>query len=80
MKSKERKKNVKVVPIETKIIAKSSIISPCDTVGEGVVLTGFIDVEKLIKIRDKCEGERVIFLEKKLPFQILIVELEHCED
>lgn len=71
--------NVKVIPVETKITVDATTVPSTDSVRDGVALTGFIDVEKLIEIKDDCHGDddKTLFLEKKLPFQVLILELEN---
>ncbi|AOY77959.1 hypothetical protein [Clostridium formicaceticum] len=40
-----------------------------DRTTEGISITGFIDVEKIIRL-----GFQRFFIEKKLPFQILIIK------
>ena len=40
----------------------------------GTHLVGFVDVEKIFKVKK----ER-IFIEKKLPFSILILQFDHCK-
>jgi hypothetical protein len=41
----------------------------------GTAITGFIDVEKFVTL-----NKQTFFLEKKLPFQILIISAhEHCD-
>ncbi|MFF0825540.1 hypothetical protein ACFYU8_08080 [Brevibacillus sp. NPDC003359] len=51
----------------------------------GVVLTGFIDVEKVFDVNTTIttggESEtfkKKVFLEKKLPFQVLFAQLANC--
>lgn len=41
----------------------------------GVAITGFVDVEKLISV-----GHRKFFIEKKLPFQIVILSTGGIKD
>ncbi len=66
---------IQVISVDKKIISKH------EHLGDGSkVLTGFIDIEKLIKIKNECGESRVIFLEKILPYQILELELETCEE
>ncbi len=46
----------------------------------GVVCTGFIDVEKILR-RITCHGDVThYFLEKKLPFQILLIAFEKGDE
>lgn len=67
---------IEVEQIETKIECESCCISPGEHTGisGGVALTGFIDVEKIITIKNNGCKEK-LFLEKKLPFQIVILNL-----
>ncbi len=67
--------DVQVISVDKKIISKH------EHLGDGSkVLTGFIDIEKIIKVKNECGDSRVIFLEKILPYQILELELEFCEE
>lgn len=56
---------------------KEEVVEHCQSLPEtegiqgGVVCTGFLEVEKLIGV-----GCHRFFLEKKLPFQIVIINLE----
>ncbi|OMH24242.1 hypothetical protein BK726_00895 [Bacillus thuringiensis serovar londrina] len=67
---------IEVEQIETKIECESCCISPGEHTGisGGVALTGFIDVEKIITVKNNGCKEK-LFLEKKLPFQIVILNL-----
>ncbi|MFF0825538.1 hypothetical protein ACFYU8_08090 [Brevibacillus sp. NPDC003359] len=51
----------------------------------GVVLTGFIDVEKVFDVNTTITTDsssetfkKKVFLEKKLPFQVLFAQLASC--
>lgn len=46
-----------------------------DVVG-GFEVTGFVDVEKLISFTDVTGAVRTLFLEKKLPYQILVLDID----
>ncbi|PGO65608.1 hypothetical protein CN980_23670 [Bacillus cereus] len=54
---------------------------PCDKNSDihgGFVLTGMINIENIITIK-KQHKKKHLFLEKKLPFQVLIMDLgEDC--
>ncbi|AMR06126.1 hypothetical protein BK742_17195 [Bacillus thuringiensis serovar pingluonsis] len=72
---------IEVEQIETKIECESCCISPGEHTGisGGVALTGFIDVEKIITVKNNGCKEK-LFLEKKLPFQIVILNLGRQND
>ncbi len=79
-----KKDIVRVVSVEKKIVTSREKIPKSDSSLGGVVVTGFIDIEKLIELKQKhSRRNRTIFLEKLLPFQILELELEKdcdCEE
>ncbi|WP_312469771.1 hypothetical protein [Neobacillus sp.] len=76
MDSKDHKKNsIKVETVGEKIFTDNEKIPKTSSVLGGTSITGFVDIEKLIQIKDKPFHEKAIFLEKKLPFQILELEL-----
>lgn len=61
---------VQVISVSQKIIEKH------EHIGDGSkVLTGFVDIEKLVRVKDKCGETHVFLLEKILPFQILELEI-----
>ncbi|OUB21154.1 hypothetical protein BK739_01780 [Bacillus thuringiensis serovar pirenaica] len=72
---------IEVEQIDTKIECESCCISPGEHTGisGGVALTGFIDVEKIITVKHNGCKEK-LFLEKKLPFQIVILNLGKQSD
>jgi hypothetical protein len=46
----------------------------------GFALTGFIDIEKEIFFRDRFGVLHTFFLEKKLPFQVLVLDVDPTEE
>lgn len=71
------KESIKTVVVEevNKQIIKNATTIPCSE-GElgGIAVTGFIDVEKLIKV---CGYKtKFYFLEKKLPFSYVLLNLD----
>jgi hypothetical protein len=46
----------------------------------GFALTGFIDIEKEIFFRDSANVLHTFFLEKKLPFQVLVLDVDPTEE
>jgi hypothetical protein len=80
--NKKHCNSVKVKHLDTEVTAKVSLIPGSGPIVEGFALTGVIDTEKLIKIENCCKKKEshTLFLEKKLPFQILALELETDED
>ena len=57
--------------IKTEVVEHCQSIPESEGIEGGVVCTGFLDVEKLIGVH-----HHTFFLEKKLPFQIVIITLE----
>jgi len=67
-------KFIEVEEVSKQIITESTKIGSSDGILGGIAITGFIDVEKLIKRHGKMP--KVIFLEKKLPFSLLFLSLD----
>lgn len=42
----------------------------------GLAITGFVEVEKTLSFTNSAGLARTVFLEKKLPFQILLLDLD----
>ena len=42
----------------------------------GLAITGFVEVEKTLSFTNSAGAARTVFLEKKLPFQILLLDLD----
>lgn len=72
----DKKNIVRVTTVGKEIITGKEKIPRSDSSFGGEVITGFIDIEKLIELKDRHSRKRTIFLEKLLPFQILELELE----
>jgi len=66
-----------VVEEISKEIISNVIDIPCsEGIHGGFAITGFIDVEKLIKINKHECCSKVLFLEKKLPFSVVVLTLD----
>ncbi|MGE6618780.1 hypothetical protein [Bacillus mycoides] len=80
--SQEHEYEIHVDQINTEIECESCIIPKDEQAGiqGGIALTGFIDVEKIITVKYNHHKKK-LFLEKKLPFQIVILNLsaKHTE-
>lgn len=74
------RKFVVVEEIGRDIISDTTDIKRTDGILGGINITGFIDVEKLITIYSGCYKYKTLFLEKKLPFSIVILSLDPPED
>ncbi len=61
---------IQVHEVGHEVVTEEITIPSSDGVRGGIAVTGFFDVEKIICIRGKT-----FFLEKKLPFQILLLHL-----
>jgi hypothetical protein len=68
-------KPVVVEEISKQIIVDQANILPANGLLGGTALTGFIDIEKLIHIKN-CEKPLTLFLEKKLPFSVVVLSLD----
>jgi hypothetical protein len=64
------------VPGSPTVVCTSCILPTTDLIAGGFALTGFIDVEKVITITPTPTPPQVLFLEKKLPFQILVMGID----
>ncbi|WP_103652711.1 hypothetical protein [Bacillus thuringiensis] len=71
---KEYEVQIEQIECENCLIPKDKDAGIC-----GVVLTGFIDVEKLITVKHNYKEEK-LFLEKKLPFYIVLLNLRTQND
>lgn len=74
---------VRVCPVSQDVTIECHTLPESEDTGGGVLCTGFLDVEKLIVIKNKHHHhpkETVLLLEKKLPFQLLILRLKGHED
>lgn len=72
-------KPVRVCPISQSVTIECHRLPETQDIGGGVLCTGFFDVEKLIMIKhhdDHFTREKVLLMEKKLPFQLLILEVK----
>jgi hypothetical protein len=69
-------KPVEIEEVSEKIISNIIDIPCSDGIHGGFAITGFIDVEKLIKIYKHECCSNVLFLEKKLPFSIVVLTLD----
>jgi hypothetical protein len=72
--------------LDTRIDSSVQVIAPNDDIAllGGFALTGFIDVEKEIRFVQPLPGEGRLqhtwFLEKKLPFQVLVLDADPPEE
>jgi hypothetical protein len=69
-------KDVTVDQLREKLSTDITRICPTDGINGGFALTGFIDVEDIIKIKCSPWDEKTLFLEKKLPFSIVVFSLD----
>ncbi len=69
---------IEIEEVSKQIVTESTKIGPSDGILGGTAITGFIDIEKLIK--RNCETPKVIFLEKKLPFSFLFLSLDTASE
>jgi len=67
-----------IIEVNSTITQQSATLpSEPPFISGGVVLTGFLDVEKLITGLLTTEGvSHTLLLEKKLPFQILVLDID----
>jgi len=75
----ESSKLIDVEEIGIRIVIEPATVLPTDGILGGTVLTGFIDVEKLIHIKKCGKPVKTLFLEKKLPFSIVILSIDTSE-
>jgi hypothetical protein len=69
---------VTVTPITDAIIGP--VVTPFPAIGTDVIggfeVTGFIEVEKTLSFTNSFGLRRTLFLEKKLPFQTLVLDID----
>nr|WP_172688944.1 hypothetical protein [Bacillus thuringiensis] len=77
----ENRYEIEVEQIDTTIECESCCIPVDQNAGiyGGIALTGFIDVEKIITVKNNGCKEK-LFLEKKLPFQLVVLHLGKQQD
>jgi hypothetical protein len=74
------KKDVEIEQVKTEVTTDVVRIPCTDGITGGFALTGFIDIEDIIKIKKCPWNEKTLFLEKKLPFSVVVIGLETGKD